>query len=375
MELKLVAHVGGGLKLSLTLPGTWRTKRTVAKLAAYLLKQRALRRPDLPAGGAWEVRDNAGVALDPAALVGDLAEVWLVDGTPPAPPPAPPTATRPAVFVVLLRRDAQRVQHVERRLLPHLPNAHVMDAVDGATDALAEFMEHRRMRVSADWARLGGRLGPLKAGQLACTCSHVAVWEEVARRGLEAAVVLEDDATLVDPAAFPRGLERVLAELADLGDWDWCYLFHHPYMHKDLPLARRRADGAPFAALQRAFPTWGTVAYVVSAAGAAKLRGAASAPGRVYFLSKPLTPCFSPPFPPELYVGAPLREAADEMLMKFIEHGTVTAYSTPTLLVGTAGKLNPLDTSPERFRSNVEETRAFVGDARLRELIAVGGGS
>ena len=233
--------------------------------AAAAPKPAARRRPSAPPAAA-------PAAAAPAA-------------PPPAPGPAVPCEGAPLanVFVVTLARDDARVRHTETYTRRRLPEAEVFDAVDGASPALAAFLRSRAVTLAPAWAKA------CTVGQLGCMCSHMALWRKVVDDGLDHAIVLEDDVLVAD--GFRTEVANILGELPAL--WDHCYLFHHPQCKRDLPLA-----GAKH--VQRAFETWGTVAYVVSRSGAKKLLARTE--------------------------GASCAKAIDETMMGLVRDGELNSY-------------------------------------------------
>jgi len=83
-------------------------------------------------------------------------------------------------------------------------------------------------------------------------------------------VVLEDDVLIAE--TFRAEVAGILDELPKT--WDHCYLFWHAQCWREGEIPGKRH-------IQRAFETWGTVAYMVSRKGAHKLLGRiAGAPRR-----------------------------------------------------------------------------------------------
>ena len=80
--------------------------------------------------------------------------------------------------------------------------------------------------------------------------------------------------------------------------------------------------------MQRAFETWGTVAYVVSRRGAEKLLARTE--------------------------GASCAKAIDETMMGLVRDGELNSYCALRTLTGTAGQINPMQpTADSRLGSNV----------------------
>lgn len=203
-------------------------------------------------------------------------------------------------YVIVLNRDLKRVDHVNRSVLPKLSAPQVTPAVDGShADALHGALRQHRIRLAPEYART------CTVGQLGCTCSHLNVWRLVADSE-QVAIVLEDDVVLCDD--FEYRVQQVLAEASDV-DWDWIYFFYHAECKQDLPIHGKHY-------VQRGFPTWGTVAYALTTAGAAKLIQAAS----------------------EAAHEAPI----DHIIMRLVREGELRTLCATELLVTTAGQINPL---------------------------------
>lgn len=185
-------------------------------------------------------------------------------------------------FIILLGRDERRRCNVQRAIADGGLDAEIVPAVDGLelTSVDVERLI-RRGRLEAE------RAAALKRGQIACALSHVRVLERVLDRGLERAVILEDDVRL--PPDFARRLGAALGETPP--DFDLLYLYDgNPDSSTPVPGASRvRASGYPL----------GTVAYAVSRKGASRI------------LERIL----------------PIRDHLDEMLASHVERGHLKAYS------------------------------------------------
>jgi len=107
----------------------------------------------------------------------------------------------------------------------------------------------------------------LSDGELACVASHLAVYSEVLRRGLEHAVIMEDD--VVPGARFARRLAKALSDappawmLLQLG-----WLQFETFSHRTVSAVTREALGPRVQRFNRLFAgkfRLGTHCYVVSA--------------------------------------------------------------------------------------------------------------
>ena len=162
-----------------------------------------------------------------------------------------------AAYVVLLENDAKRCAHVHEEVLPRLIDfsASTTAAVDGTnSEVLHSSLEKFNISLTPQYAR------SCRVGQLGCACSHIALWSRIARETRELTLVLEDDVVLVE--SFSQRLDDVLDDID--GTWDILYLFHHPECQPPDLVTRSRL-------VVNGFPTWGTVAYVLSRSGAQKL--------------------------------------------------------------------------------------------------------
>lgn len=156
------------------------------------------------------------------------------------------------VFFINLDKDTDRRRLMEAQLSIAGIRAERIAAIDG--------------RNLPAWAKPFFPPSRLRPGEVGCYASHMLVWRTMLARGIPHAVVLEDDATFGPDISST--LATVTAALPD--GWDFVHLFGEPRAH---PFAFR-----PISSLQNGLrlvrfsrvPT-GTVAYLISAGGAAKL--------------------------------------------------------------------------------------------------------
>lgn len=221
-----------------------------------------------------------------------------------------------AVFVVTLARAVERHAHIAtalRGLDHHLHHGADRLDLDLATmERDGGIVPWRKVR------RLTGKRRPLSPGEVGCALSHRQVYEEVVRRGIARAIVLEDDV-----APREGDVAHVQAALSELPEtWDLVYL---GYTHFERVTAWQRAKRLvyvplaavrlvpwrtgevfrlhprPFSAhLRRAGYHDGTYAYAVSASGARKL----------------------------LAAQTPLAHAADHVFVNLVLSGELEAFVT-----------------------------------------------
>ncbi|KAK4877567.1 hypothetical protein RN001_010073 [Aquatica leii] len=103
-------------------------------------------------------------------------------------------------------------------------------------------------------------------GEVGCFLSHYNIWKEVVQNGYEIVFVMEDDVRF-EPF-FRAKVERVMEELAVIGDWDLVYFGRKRLQEKDEPLI------AGTEMLVKVGYSYWTLGYVLSLRGAHKLLAA-----------------------------------------------------------------------------------------------------
>ena len=69
-------------------------------------------------------------------------------------------------YAIVLRRDAARLRHTAAHTRARLPEVTLVDAVDGTTPALRDFLQTHRVSLAPQWAR------ECTVGQYACDASR-----------------------------------------------------------------------------------------------------------------------------------------------------------------------------------------------------------
>lgn len=105
----------------------------------------------------------------------------------------------------------------------------------------------------------------LQKGQIGCALSNYFIWEYISIKNINHAVLIEDDVFL--NKNFGKNLMNVISELTS--DYDLCYIFHHPWMQKELYKSENHIKEKKY--IQRSIPMYGTVGYIISPQGAKKL--------------------------------------------------------------------------------------------------------
>lgn len=161
------------------------------------------------------------------------------------------------VFVISLESSVSRREAIIARLSSLGIEAEVFTAIDGRKLSVRDSGYNGRLR------RLlyGKNLTP---GEIGCALSHLSVCDEIARRGIERALILEDDARVQD------NLPDVLRMLESCPDkWDLIRFIGSPKNIKRMRVSDHMQDGLT---LNRIYGTpGGAYGYVVNLRAAKKL--------------------------------------------------------------------------------------------------------
>jgi len=153
-------------------------------------------------------------------------------------------------FVILLESDLERRHHVYVDVVPKLAVCNIIPATKKTR--ADEFLQKEKIAVAR----------PMSAAKIACSVSHVRVWNQIVARGLKHAIVLEDDVAILDGfSAFVRELRSQLP-----GDFDLVHL----YVHEDRSEWLRHVGNSQKLYVNY-IPVWGRSAYLLSRRGAEKL--------------------------------------------------------------------------------------------------------
>lgn len=166
------------------------------------------------------------------------------------------------IFVISLQTSVERRRRILDRLAALGLTAEIFWGIDGRKLPPSERRYAGRLR-----QLLYGK--DLTDGEIGCAQSHFAVCAEIAARGLDRALVLEDDAILADH--LPQVLEILSGDGPAQGDPDWDFV---RFLGKPKNIKRRKvvADLGNGLTLCRFFGTPGTACgYVVTARAAGVL--------------------------------------------------------------------------------------------------------
>jgi GR25 family glycosyltransferase involved in LPS biosynthesis len=218
----------------------------------------------LPAHGRGELPRLPGWAPGARAAQRALAATSAAKAGVSAVGEWPATMATTKLFVVTLARNSDRWEYFLKGgdTAAQFPGLTRFEAVDGRS---LNLLNDSRLSLSARVAIMRGtrrdHTDINTPGMVGCYLSHLALWQRVADERLPLAVVMEDDAN-VQPG-LAASVDALLARLPNGDDWDVLLLgYAHP--PTEAPSGRFPGFGD--------VSYWhGTIAYVVTARGAARL--------------------------------------------------------------------------------------------------------
>jgi glycosyl transferase family 25 len=160
------------------------------------------------------------------------------------------------IFVINLDRSPERLAFMQVQAKRHGFAFQRMRGVDGTQD-LPRWMAGRFL------SRSGAILSNLSPGEVGCYASHLLIYSEMVRRGIAAAIVLEDDVSL--EADFVAAAHAAIAHAPP--GWD-CIHLSTRFKNPCFPVSGL-GGGRQLVRYSR-LPV-GSAAYAVSLSGAAKL--------------------------------------------------------------------------------------------------------
>lgn len=220
--------------------------------------------------------------------------------------------------IIRLRSDPARVNHVNSHLLPRIPSATVVDAVERASLPPPEELQREGIiHPSNDLLP-----NPMqRLGQVACALSHAKLLKQYAGSEEDAwFVTVEDDVAVADD--FVVKVEERLTSLPATAEA--CYL--HVYDGKEDEVARQEEVAPGIRRAHKMFATW-AIAY--------RARGA----------EKVLTCAF------------PMRRAIDNALSELVDQKAIDMYTCFPPLARSAGDVGPFPEHRRDMRSTIWLTR------------------
>ncbi|XP_057259463.1 procollagen galactosyltransferase 1 [Pezoporus wallicus] len=182
------------------------------------------------------------------------------------PPKVPDKMGFDEVFLINLRRRAERRARMLRTLREQEISCKLVEAVDGRAMNSSEVQALGIRMLPGYRDPYHGR--PLTKGELGCFLSHYRVWQEIAARGLRASLVFEDD--LRFEIFFKRRLRTLMQELETQRiPWDLIYIGR-----KRMQLERPERPVPGVRNLVEADYSYWSLGYVLGLRGARKLLAA-----------------------------------------------------------------------------------------------------
>lgn len=154
------------------------------------------------------------------------------------------------VFVINLPRRPSKLKRLLGQLQDFGITATVVDAIDGDAFTSQEEVDRLGARTLPNYVGHKNTLPHLTTGQLGCFMSHFTVWHHMVEKGIETALILEDDFDLQEDFAKRLGenLEEARGE-----EWNLMYLGRSPTE----PDSRRASEHL----VEPGYTLW-TVAYL-----------------------------------------------------------------------------------------------------------------
>eukprot|EP00927_Polykrikos_kofoidii_P041277 TRINITY_DN35201_c0_g1_i1.p1 TRINITY_DN35201_c0_g1~~TRINITY_DN35201_c0_g1_i1.p1 ORF type:complete len:411 (+),score=39.99 TRINITY_DN35201_c0_g1_i1:152-1384(+) len=155
------------------------------------------------------------------------------------------------VFVINLPRRPTKLRHSLFQLRKERLNATIVDGLDGDAVLCKEDMSLQGVKPLPGYTGHGNHDIPLTTGEVGCFMSHFTVWHHMVERGIESALILEDDFEMQEDFALRLGqcLEACRRE-----DWNLLYIGRSPVE----PDVRRLSD----LIVEPGYSLW-TVGYVI----------------------------------------------------------------------------------------------------------------
>lgn len=129
------------------------------------------------------------------------------------------------VFVISLPRRPSKLKHALFQLHEAGLSATVVDAIDGDAVLCRQDLEHLGVSAIPGYSGHTNHKIHLTTGEVGCFMSHYAIWHHMVERGIESALILEDDFDFQED--FAARLGHCLREAAG-EDWNLLYVGRSP---------------------------------------------------------------------------------------------------------------------------------------------------
>ena len=134
----------------------------------------------------------------------------------------------PKIFIVNLRRSADRREHMERVLSPLPLEYEFIEAVDASMLTDEDLREIYNEEGRKKFTNI-----PLTKGEIACALSHIKIWKMMQRFDLKEALIMEDDVYIKDYKALLKCL-AVRDQYPE--NYDIVFIWHRQLIPRGVPL-------------------------------------------------------------------------------------------------------------------------------------------
>lgn len=218
------------------------------------------------------------------------------------------------IYIIFLERDYRRKQNIYLNILPYIRNYIVFSAFDYVKNDIKTFLKKHNMKVNCKLFR----------GQIACLISHYKIWINIVKNNRNDTIILEDDAVI--NSNFMNKVKEIKRELPI--DYDLVYFFYNNKL-KNEQYKEYKEEKLDKQFIRSAYPTYGTVGYMISNKCATKL----------------------------LEHFKNVDSTVDDMLAKMLVSGKIKTFFSKNILVKTIGDISDKDKS--LLPSNIWNTGYF----------------
>ena len=222
--------------------------------------------------------------------------------------------------IILMENDEHRVNHFKTHFSDMIDanEISIFPAITKNTNNFIGIPENIDLNIDKKFSKIA------TVGQIGCALSHITLWQYLLQKDTSMAVVLEDDAIMVDD--YKNELQSIIGELPK--NWDFVNLFTHPKQST----RKNRYEIPGKVCLLKRIRTWGTVGYLISKNGLQKI-------------CKKLD---------KIGLYSPI----DIVLQDFLED--LVVFNLKNDIVSTAGQLTESDTTTNRLKSNVWQSNSYL---------------
>ncbi|GAG65041.1 unnamed protein product, partial [marine sediment metagenome] len=226
------------------------------------------------------------------------------------------------LYIILLANNKERVEHVNQNLIPAIDKTlfdiQVFPANDFRSGHFFDDLSDSPFFFDSTY------LQDCLAGKIACTVSHLNVWLDIIKKNHDIALVVEDDAKLLDN--FDHDIHHIFEELDEHPGWEMVYLHVFGKQYREIEAENY---------LSKAYPTYCKCGYMLSQRGARKL----------------------------LKFHSTINLTGDKILRRLVEKNLLNTLIVNKMAIGTAGQV-------ERTYESESLTSNIWGSPKLIDVLA-----